>query len=675
MSGAPPAPPAGAAAGPGRDGAPPPPGHEKTYPWYRVLWLTGVDYFSTLGYQPGIALLAAGALAPLATGLLVLVTLFAAVPVYREVARHSYVGQGSIAMLESLLTGWKHKLFVLALLGFATTDFVITMTLSAADAAKHACENPYLGRSLEGHQLTVTLALLAVLAGVFLRGFREAIGVAILVSVPYILLNAVVVVRGLVEIARRPELLGRWTEALHAHGSPVGLLIAAGLVFPQLALGLSGFETGVAVMPLVEDAPARPPAGGRAPEVRKPEVRKPEVRKPEVRKPEVRKPEVRKPEARKPEARIAGTGKLLAGAAALMSVFLLSSSFVATLLVPENAFRRGGEASGRALAWLAHRYLGAAFGTLYDFSTIAILWFAGASAMAGILNLIPRYLPRFGMSPAWVSRARPLVVLVFAFDVVITLAFKADVNAQGGAYATGVLVLMLSAAVAVTLALWREARTRALYFLLTSCVFSFVLVQNVRERPDGVIIASCFVAFIVASSVLSRSRRSTELRVERLVFADAESARLFDSIRGKKVDLVPIKHTGKLDRWEKIQEVKERHRIEGPFAFLHVSLRDDRSEFEAKLEIHVRQIVETGNYFLHVTGAVAIANAIAFISEQIDPRTLILGLTRRGPMTQALRFFFFGEGETGVLVYRILVQYWDSTPEDDVRPLLVLVSD
>ena len=83
----------------------------------------------------------------------------------------------------------------------------------------------------------------------------------------------------------------------------------------------------------------------------------------------------------------------------------------------------------------------------------------------------------------------------------------------------------------------------------------------------------------------------------------------------------------------------------------------------------------TGNYFLHVTGAVAIANTIAFISEQIDPRTLILGLTRRDPMTQALRFFFFGEGETGVLVYQILIQYWDSTPEDDVRPLLVLVSD
>jgi hypothetical protein len=613
---------------------------EKTYPWHRVLWLTGVDYFSTLGYQPGIALLAAGALAPFATGLLVLVTLFAAVPVYREVARHSYVGQGSIAMLESLLSGWKHKLFVLALLGFATTDFVITMTLSAADAAEHACENPYLADALGGHQLAVTLGLLAILAAVFLRGFREAIGVAMFVGIPYILLNAVVIVRGFVEIARHPELLGHWTAALHAHGDPAAIALAAALVFPRLALGLSGFETGVAVMPLVEDEPRRPGRTGA-----------------------------------KPEGRIEGTGKLLASAAVLMSVLLLSSSFVAAVLVPEEAYRRSGPASGRALAWLAHGLLGNGFGTLYDASTIAILWFAGASAMAGILNLIPRYLPRFGMSPVWVARARPLVVLVFAFDVVITLIFKADVNAQGGAYATGVLVLMLSAAVAVTLALWKEERTRALYFLLASWIFIYVLEKNVRDRPDGVIIASCFVAFIVATSILSRRRRVTELRVESFVFADDESRTLFDAIRGKKVDLVPIKHTGKEDQWDKLQEIRERHRIDGPFAFLHVSLRDDRSEFAARLVVRVRRIRNSDNVFIHVTGAVAIANTIAFVSEQIDPRTLILGLTRRDPMAQALRFFFFGEGETGVLVYQILIQYWHSTPEDDVRPLLVLVSD
>ena len=143
------------------------------HPWWKVIWLTGVDYFSTLGYQPGIALLAAGAVAPIATVILVLVTLLGALPIYAQVAGRSFAGQGSIALLENLLTGWKGKALVLVLLGFAATDFVITMTLSAADAAKHAIENPFLHEVLGEHQILVTLVILVVLAAVFLRGSRK----------------------------------------------------------------------------------------------------------------------------------------------------------------------------------------------------------------------------------------------------------------------------------------------------------------------------------------------------------------------------------------------------------------------------------------------------------------------------------------------------------------------
>src|SRR5947207_7975381 len=228
-------------------------GHPQ-HSWWQVMCLTGVDYFSTLGYQPGIAFIAAGALSPLATLVLILLTLLGALPIYGRVADESPHGEGSISMLEHLLSRWKGKLFVLALLGFVATDFIITITLSAADATEHILQNPYVPRLLE-HRISVTLALITILGAIFLKGFKEAIGVAVALVGAYLSLNLVVIGRGRYEIVSHPSVFPGWKQAMLSapavHGNPMLAVGLALLLFPKLALGLSRFEAGVAVMPLV----------------------------------------------------------------------------------------------------------------------------------------------------------------------------------------------------------------------------------------------------------------------------------------------------------------------------------------------------------------------------------------------------------------------------------------
>jgi hypothetical protein len=588
---------------------------------------------------------------------LVVVTLFGALPIYRQVASRSYLGHGSISMLERLLPGWLGKVFVLCLLGFASTDFVITMTLSAADAAQHAVENPLLEHWLHGSRTPLTIGLLALLAVVFLRGFTEAIGVATWLAIPYLVLSLVIVARGFWELVLHPEALSNWRAALAVRGDPLAVLGLAVMSFPKLALGLSGFETGVTVMPMVRGADTDPKDGP-------------------------------------PHARIRNTHRLLTAAALIMSFFLVSSSLVTTTLIPEHEWREGGEASGRALAYLAHHYLGPVFGTLYDASTILILWFAGASAMAAMLNLVPRYLPRFGMAPHWVAFSRPLILLLFAVDVVVTVIFDSDVEAQGGAYATGVLALILSAAVAVTLALIREAREDrrtpwgAIPFALITVVFTFTFVDNVIERPDGIIISSIFITSILVLGAVSRYQRATELRVERVAWANPDSERLFETIRHRRVHLVTIKDAGGILKQRRAElakdarnaiftehknRIQKHYNVDGPFLFVHVNLATDRSLFDSSLHVRVGRVGD--DYLLVASNAVAVANAVAWLSERIDPISVFLGLTQQNPMRQAIRYLVWGEGETGILVYQILLRHWAQTPEHDVRPNIYLMSE
>ncbi|MEH0530323.1 amino acid transporter [Streptomyces stelliscabiei] len=592
-------------------------------PWWRVMCLTGVDYFSTLGYQPGIAALAAGLLSPVATVVLVIVTLAGALPVYRRVAEESPRGEGSIAMLERLLTFWKGKLFVLTLLGFAATDFLITITLSAADASTHLIENPHLTSALHDKQLLITLVLIALLGAVFLKGFLEAIGVAVVLVGVYLGLNVVVVVVGLWHVVTEGHVVTDWSTALTAeHGNVFVMIGVALIVFPKLALGLSGFETGVAVMPHVQGDPGDTEEN--------------------------------------PGGRIRDTKKLLTAAAVIMSVFLVCTSFITTLLIPEREFEPGGDANGRALAYLAHDYLGSAFGTVYDVSTIAILWFAGASAMAGLLNLMPRYLPRYGMAPHWARAVRPMVIVFTLVGFLVTWIFDADVDAQGGAYATGVLVLISSAAIAVTIAARKAGqRNWTIAFGVISAVFLYTTVLNVVERPDGVKIGACFIAGIILVSLLSRLARAFELRVTS-VRLDDMAERFVRDIAHRKIRFIANEPDNR-DRTEYREKIEQiRHDNDLPtaedFVFVEVTVTDP-SEFEAGLT--VRGEVMHGRYRVLTLESSSIPNALAALLLHVRDSTgalphIYFEWTEGGPFANFLRFFLFGQGEVAPVTREVL---------------------
>ncbi|MBA9005356.1 amino acid transporter [Thermomonospora cellulosilytica] len=594
--------------------------------WWQVMCLTGVDYFSTLGYQPGIAALVAGALSPVATLLLVALTLFGALPVYRSVARQSPHGLGSLSMLERLLPGWRGKLLVLFLLGFVATAFIVTITLSAADATAHVLHNPFVPEGLAGWQVPVTLLLIAALGAIFLVGFSEAISIAVVLVAVYLALNAVVVGTALVHVAGEPQAVTDWRNVLSAdHSGPLAMVAVSLLVMPKLALGLSGFETGVAVMPLIKGDVAE---------------------------------------------RIRGARRLLTTAALIMSVFLITSSFATTVLIPAEEFEEGGEANGRALAYLAHEHLGDWFGTAYDLSTVAILWFAGASAMAGLINIVPRYLPRYGMAPDWTRATRPLVLIFTAVSFTITLAFGAEVEAQGGAYATGVLALILSAAVAATLAAAvRRQRRAALAFGLVSAVLGYAMVANIVERPDGLVIAILFSTAIVVTSLISRATRSTELRVTSVTLSD-EARRILGEVGDIRFIANEPDSRDQGEYIDKAREAWELHRLrstETPI-FLEITI-SDASQFESELRVTAE---ERHGYRILKAESPSVSNAIAAILLHVRDETgrlphVYFHWAEGNPIGALLRYLVLGGGDIPPLTREILRQ---AEPDVKRRPVV-----
>jgi len=347
---------------------------------------------------------------------------------------------------------------------------------------------------------------------------------------------------------------------------------------------------------------------------------------------------------------------------------------VTIVLIPAEEFGAGGSANGRALAYLAHERLGEVFGTAYDLSTMAILWFAGASAMAGLLNIVPRYLPRYGMAPDWGRAVRPLVLVYTAISVAVTVIFAADVDAQGGAYATGVLAMMTSAAFAVTLTSYRRgSRRSALAFGLITAVFVYALAANVYNRPDGIAIAAFFIGAIVLVSLISRVYRSTELRQERIEID--ETAQRFIDEAARQGDIHIVAHRRRMGNDPEEYRRKEREQREdnhippgAPILFLEVSV-EDASEFEDVLEVRGAEV--GGHKVLRAQSSV-VPNAIAALLLHLRDTTgqtphCYFGWTEGNPIIYLMRYMLFGEGDTAPVTHEVLRE---AEPNSEVRPAI-----
>jgi hypothetical protein len=664
----------------------PAPSRPLAFAWPLVLCLVGLDYFSSLAYLPSIAVEAAGPLAPVAVLAVVAATLLAALPVYWYVVGRSPHGHGATGLLETLVRGWFGKALILVLLGFIGTDFVLTRSLSTADAATHLIRNPFWKSDVEWflnykstvhdwlhpslrdwflnlwtEQVLVTVVLAvvgfgfyALIRGVFTRWFMRF---AAVVVVLYLLLTGLILVSGGLYFLNHPELVRHWWEAdvpghlAASYEQPWPLAKALGLLvlvtFPRTALALSGFELSLASAPLVRGD------GGDDPEC--------------------------------PRGRIRNTRKLLLAAACVMSLFVAASVLNVALLIPGPDATGDGPASHRALAYLAHGgrgdlgpLFGPAFGTLYDLSTILILLLAGASATIGFRDVAPHYLARFGMQLEWARKANVVQHLFNVVILVVTVVFRASVSSQQWAYATSVLVLLSGASVAATLDLRRRFRGSWLRplvltpFLLYSLFFLWNAALTTVLNPSGLGIALSFVWVVFVTAFASRWWRSKELRFDGFTFADEQSRARWEEICQLEFQVLVPHRAGLHSLADKEREIRHKHRVgpDVPIIYIEAEVGDPSDFLNAPL---LRVDHEDGREVLRVSRCASVAHVLAAMALEFrkvgKPPELIFGWSNENPLAANLHFLLMGEGNVPWMVHE-LVRHAEPDPARQPRVVI-----
>jgi hypothetical protein len=648
--------------------------------WLLILCLVGVDYFSTLAYLPSIAAEAAGPWAPIAAGGVVLVTFFLALPVYWYVVGRAPDGRGATGMAEDLTPGWRGKLIVLTLLGFAAADFVITRSLSLADAAIHLIHNPHgqqllnqlpaglinedqaiwpplaqLLRLLAEPQVFVTIVLSVISFGLWQllkRGVTRRMLLVTAAAVSwYLVLSAVVIVSAVVYIARHSEIWQAWLDVVFATAEPAADVVATSKYawlwpwlrialwsFPQMALGLSGFEMIMNVVPRVS-----PGAHTGADLV---------------------------------AGRVRNTRKLMVTAASIMAVYLVSAVVVTALLIPPAELVPGGAATHRALAYLAHGspladggttvgpIFGHVFGDFFDLSSAFILCLAGVSVTLGLQNLLPHYLNRLGMDVSWAGKSGVIMHVLNVMILLVTVVFRASPSLQQWAYATSVLVLLTGAALASAKDLRLNARRglkRMALILLTAGAGGFFLTMTgltVLINYSGLVIALAFVLAILISSFVSRWIRCTELRFEGFEFADETSRGRWAGLclSGAKV-LVPHR-PGLISLAERCQALQRDYRLdpETPVIFIEVLLGDPSNFYQKPL----MKIERDGDLeVIRVSHCVSVSHVLAAICLELCrdnqcPPEIIFGWSHEQPLAANLNFLLLGEGNVPWMVKELV---------------------